>query len=100
MHYKSFEIKNYRAIGHVIVNLDRRMIPLVGVNECGKTTILQAIFCFDSTNDNEQDEKHFKDNRGYLAAPQRLRNIFHTPYRYPARYISMSVSSTLLSQRR
>ena len=83
MHYKSFEIKNYRAIGHVIINLDRRMIPLVGVNECGKTTILQAIFCFDSTNDNEQDEKHFKDIKNLYktdssVVPTAMANIVTT----------------------
>ena len=52
MRYKSFTIENYRAIkDKVIIDLEKRVIPLVGINECGKTTILQAIFCFDYGND-------------------------------------------------
>ena len=62
MRYKSFEIENYRAIkDKVIIDLEKRIIPLVGVNECGKTTILQAIFCFDHENDDEYEGKHLKD---------------------------------------
>ena len=54
MKYISFSIEHYRAIKEKItINLAPRIIPLVGVNECGKTTILQAIFCFDYFNDNE-----------------------------------------------
>jgi hypothetical protein len=31
------------------------------VNECGKTTILQAILCFDESNDKENDGEHLLD---------------------------------------
>lgn len=62
MKYKKFIIKNYRAIkGPLEINLENKIIPLVGVNECGKTTILQAILSFDSANDTLNDGKHVTD---------------------------------------
>lgn len=70
MEYSSFVIRNYRAIkGPLRVNLkDKRLIPIVGINECGKTTILQAIYCFDYTNDNEYKGRHL-DN---------IKNLYET----------------------
>jgi|GEM_PF-517551 len=59
MKYEKYIIKNYRAIrGPLVINLSARLVPLVGVNECGKTTILQAIFCFDHNNDQENEGRH------------------------------------------
>lgn len=58
MYYKKFEIINYRAIkGPVVIDLSKRIIPIVGINECGKTTILQAILCFDYLDDNTNVEQ-------------------------------------------
>ena len=75
MRYKSFVIENYRAINKKLtVDLEKRIIPLVGINECGKTTILQAIFCFDSSNDNEYKGKHLED----------LSNLYETDHSNPA----------------
>lgn len=52
MRYTKLYIQNYRAIkDELCIDLSSRIIPLVGVNECGKTTILQALFCFDYIND-------------------------------------------------
>jgi len=63
MRYLSFEIENYRAIEEkVTIDLkDDKLIPLVGINECGKTTILQAIYCFDHLNDSEYEGRHLKN---------------------------------------
>ena len=62
MKYDQFEINNYRAIkGPLKISLKNKIIPLVGINECGKTTILQAIFAFDYSNDNLNESKHIKD---------------------------------------
>ena len=62
MKYEEFEINNYRAIkGPLKISLKNKIIPLVGINECGKTTILQAIFAFDYSNDNLNESKHIKD---------------------------------------
>jgi hypothetical protein len=51
--YLRFRISNYRAItGPLEINLEQNpLIPIIGVNESGKTTILHAIFAFDSYND-------------------------------------------------
>lgn len=60
MKYLSFNIKNYRAINNLTISLESKLLPLVGVNECGKTTILQAIYSFDYTNDEEYAGRHLK----------------------------------------
>jgi predicted ATP-dependent endonuclease of OLD family len=36
-------------------------MPIIGVNECGKTTILHALFAFDFYNDKFNDGRHLKD---------------------------------------
>lgn len=53
MQYKKFIIENYKAI-NTPIEIDfkkNNLIPIIGINECGKTTILNAIFAFDNTND-------------------------------------------------
>lgn len=71
MQYKSFTIERYRAItAPITIDLSRRMIPLVGINECGKTTILQAIFCFDYQNDKLYTGKHLLNTQNLYEAPQ------------------------------
>ena len=62
MKYKDFTIENYRAIvGPLKIDVTKGIVPLVGVNECGKTTILQAIFCFDYTNDDINEKRHLEN---------------------------------------
>lgn len=63
MQYEHFIIESYRAIkGPLKINLKARsLIPLIGLNECGKTTILQAIFSFDSINDKEYEGRHISE---------------------------------------
>lgn len=47
MKYKSFHIEKFKGIESVDINLlDNRIITLVGLNESGKTTILEAISLF------------------------------------------------------
>uniref|UniRef100_UPI003AF8BEC0 AAA family ATPase n=1 Tax=Akkermansia sp. TaxID=1872421 RepID=UPI003AF8BEC0 len=46
--------------GPLTIDLSKRIIPLVGVNECGKTTILQAILCFDQSNDQIGNSSHLE----------------------------------------
>lgn len=47
MRYKSFYIKNFKGIKELTIDLDKKplsnIITLVGLNESGKTTILEAI---------------------------------------------------------
>ncbi|HXH39844.1 MAG TPA: hypothetical protein VNN08_14540 [Thermoanaerobaculia bacterium] len=64
MQYERFVIQNYRAIsGPLTIDVSRnRLVPIIGVNESGKTTILHAIFAFDSYNDTLNDRgRHLKD---------------------------------------
>src|ERR1700739_4548964 len=63
MRYKRFVINNYRAItGPLEINVDKgSLMPIIGVNESGKTTILQAIFAFDNFNDRLNGRRHLKD---------------------------------------
>ena len=49
MRYKRFQIKNFKGIKDTIVDLDAgeaAVFPFVGLNESGKTTILEAIHSF------------------------------------------------------
>ena len=58
MLYKSFRIQNYKAIKDLEIELDeQRLTPIIGLNETGKSTILQAIFAFDYYNDTQDKHK-------------------------------------------
>lgn len=60
MKYSRFNIHSYKGIKS-LVSLDlskNSLIPIIGVNECGKTTILEALLCFDSHNDNNYNKRH------------------------------------------
>ena len=47
MKYKSFTIKNFRGIDNVTIDFtNNRILTLVGLNESGKTTIMEAIDLF------------------------------------------------------
>lgn len=62
MEYIKFEITQYKGIkGPLDIDISKnRLIPLVGINECGKTTILKSIFCFDYINDKAYDGNHLE----------------------------------------
>ncbi|MEM6366215.1 MAG: AAA family ATPase, partial [Planctomycetota bacterium] len=63
MRYRSFRIVEYRGIQDPI-EFDLRkesIFPLVGVNECGKTTILEALLAFDHTADRQNGGRYLKD---------------------------------------
>lgn len=60
MKYKKFTIHRYKGIRNPIT-IDfakNSLIPIIGVNECGKTTILEALLSFDSFNDNNYGNRH------------------------------------------
>jgi predicted ATP-dependent endonuclease of OLD family len=44
--YREFSFKNFKGIAEMSLPLDGRVTTLIGLNESGKTTILEAIFCF------------------------------------------------------
>ena len=44
MKYKKFRIRNYKAIKDLTIELDNQnLVPIIGLNETGKSSILQAI---------------------------------------------------------
>jgi hypothetical protein len=61
--YKKFVIRNYRAVsGPLEIRVDKgSLMPIIGVNESGKTTILHAIFAFDHVNDDSNEGRHLRD---------------------------------------
>lgn len=56
MKIKQFIIENYKGITNpIVINIEKNtLIPIIGINECGKTTILNSIYAFDFINDDEK----------------------------------------------
>lgn len=46
MRYRSFSFKNFKGINDMTLELTGDVTTLIGLNESGKTTILEGIFCF------------------------------------------------------
>ena len=46
LRYKEFRFENFKGIEKLTLPLDGGVSTLIGLNESGKTTILEAIFCF------------------------------------------------------
>ena len=84
MKYLQFKIKKYKAIDEELeIDIHKsRLVPIIGINECGKTTILHGIFSFDYHNDSFDDTiHHLKD----------VKNLYKTGEKEPA-VISAKVS--------
>jgi len=66
----SFEIKNFKGIKHIKIDLNKppygKIFTLVGLNESGKTTILEAISHLFSRN--QQSYKDLCDTSSYLPS--------------------------------
>src|SRR5690554_5189679 len=65
MKYTKFKIRNYKAIEELTIDLTSNVIPLIGLNESGKTTILQAILAFDKDKDNVLNGIHLNTKNKY-----------------------------------
>ncbi|WP_350290113.1 AAA family ATPase [uncultured Croceitalea sp.] len=63
MRYKKFIITGYRGLQeNTEINISKSSIlPIIGKNESGKTTCLEAIYCFDNSNDDENRGKHLNN---------------------------------------
>lgn len=69
MRYTKFEIKNFKGINELVLDFAKlpqgKIFPLVGLNESGKTTILEAINLFQSpVESGKEHEMIHKKNRG------------------------------------
>ena len=66
MIFKKFIIEKYRAIENAEVDIaGNDLIPIIGVNESGKTTLLQAILAFDEMSDKTHRGLHLKFKNRY-----------------------------------
>lgn len=68
MKYIKFTINNYKAISSpVTLNFSKtNIIPIIGVNEGGKTTLLKSVYCFDYRNDTYTDTFNHLKNVGNI----------------------------------
>jgi predicted ATP-dependent endonuclease of OLD family len=66
MKYSKFFIKNFKGINELEINLDKipsgKIFPLVGLNESGKTTILEAINLFQNRFKEGEEHKMIHKN--------------------------------------
>lgn len=65
MKITDYRIRNYKAIEDVSINLNHSIIPIIGVNEAGKTSILQAILAFDKNRDKFNTGAHLEFQNKY-----------------------------------
>lgn len=62
MKYTKFTLKDYKAIaGELEIDIRKSLLPVIGINESGKTSILWGIFAFDEANDALNDGRHMKN---------------------------------------
>lgn len=66
MKYTHFFIEKYKAISNVKIPLNNiDFIPIIGINESGKTSILHAILSFDHLNDDNLGGQHLNAKNRY-----------------------------------
>ena len=66
MKYTKFIIRKYKAVSNVEISLEGNdLIPIIGINESGKTSILHAIFAFDKINDKLMGGLHLDAKNRY-----------------------------------
>jgi energy-coupling factor transporter ATP-binding protein EcfA2 len=85
MRYKSFSITNFKGIKSTTIELEPnsggRIFTLVGLNESGKTTLLEAIHSFSPDKDNQvifSDRSFLKTEKSDLIPKHRLANFSDT----------------------
>lgn len=65
MEITEYRIRNYKAITDISLKLNYSIIPIIGVNEAGKTSILQAILAFDKNRDKTNSGSHLEFQNKY-----------------------------------
>jgi hypothetical protein len=64
--YNRFHIEKYKAIKDSFVSVLNEPVPLIGVNESGKSSVLEAVARFDYRNDTIADQKKWKFFNRYM----------------------------------
>ena len=67
MRLERISIRSYKAIDDISIRFNKRLIPIVGVNEAGKTTILEALLAFSPFNDDYADGSHLDPTNIYTG---------------------------------
>lgn len=57
MYLRTLEIKNFRGIGHLILNFDSKINVIIGPNAVCKTAIINALRIFFQWGDNELESR-------------------------------------------
>lgn len=65
MRITKFRIRNYKAISDTEIKLNYSINPIIGVNESGKTSVLQAILAFDKNRDRVNSGNHLEFQNKY-----------------------------------
>lgn len=65
MKITEYRIQNYKAIKDAKININSPIIPIVGVNEAGKTSILSALLALDRNRDKVNLGKHLEYENKY-----------------------------------
>ncbi len=68
MNYKRFTIEKYKAVKNSSISVLTDPVPIIGVNESGKSSALEAIAHFDYRNDPIADQRGWKPLNRYLPA--------------------------------
>lgn len=66
MKISEYRIRNYKAIADTSIKLNYSLNPIIGVNESGKTTVLQAILAFDKNRDKINSGSHLEYKNKYV----------------------------------
>ena len=69
MHITKFVIRNYRSIKNIEVKMGYAINPIIGVNESGKTSILNAILAFNKKRDSKS-KQHLEYKNRYILEGQ------------------------------
>ncbi len=68
MNYKRFTIEKYKAVKNSSISVLTDPVPIIGVNESGKSSVLEAIAHFDYRNDPVADRRGWKPLNRYLPS--------------------------------
>lgn len=75
MRYRSFTLKNFKGVGELTLDLANPVTTLIGLNESGKTTILEGIFCFSYGRDDldglNPDLRSLRDPQKWIPVSRR-----------------------------
>lgn len=66
MRYSKFIIQGYRAIDYMEVPVKTSIMPIIGINESGKTSILKAILALDKSKDSYNRGEHLDHKNRYV----------------------------------